>query len=67
MRDRKGLDLDRRGREQLGGVGREEIIIRKYNVRKKNYFNKRGKSTREYILNTMISLSCDHYVIYYNI
>lgn len=34
MKDRKGLDLDGRGREQLGGVGREETIIRKYNVRK---------------------------------
>lgn len=60
MRDRKGLDLDGRGREQLGGVEREETTIRKYNVRKKNYFNKRGENTREYILNAIINLSCDH-------
>ena len=42
MRDRKGVDLDGKGREEaLGGVGGEETITRLYCMRKESIFNKR--------------------------
>lgn len=40
MRDRNGVDPDEKGgREELGGIGGGETIIRMYNVRKKSIFN----------------------------
>jgi hypothetical protein len=45
MRDRKSVDLDRRGDvEGLGQVEREEAIIRKYHL-KQIIFNRRKKKT----------------------
>jgi hypothetical protein len=42
MRDRKGVDPNRRGsKEELGGVEGGETIFRIYYMRKKSIFNRR--------------------------
>jgi len=44
MRDRKGVDPERRGGgEDLGGVKGGETVIRIYRMRKESIFNKRNK------------------------
>lgn len=44
MRDRKGMDLDRRGgRKDLGGAEGGETVFRVYCMRKESMFNKRGR------------------------
>ena len=45
MRDRKGVDPDRRGGEEvLGGVKGGETVIRIYRMRKESIFNQRNKN-----------------------
>ena len=44
MRDRKGMDLDRRGgRKDLGGAEGGETVFRVYCMRRESMFNKRGR------------------------
>lgn len=47
MRNRRGLDLDRRGgEEEPGGVEGEKTGIGIYYVRNDSIFNERGKKTK---------------------
>jgi hypothetical protein len=51
VRDRKGVDLDRRrGRKELGGVEGGETLIRIYYVRKQSISNKRGRAKRKSLI-----------------
>lgn len=44
-RDRKGVDVDRKGGgEELGGGERGESVFRLYCLRKESMFNRRGKN-----------------------
>lgn len=44
-RDRKGVDVDRKGGgKELGGGEREESVFRLYCLRKDSTFNRRGKN-----------------------
>jgi hypothetical protein len=60
MRDQIGVDLDARGdREELGGVGIGETVIRIYCMKKRYILSKRKKSNRPYRKTCNLGMRCN--------